>query len=77
MDVSPRHDIRVAPWLLALLAAAGCGGSGAGAPATSQRAGTPATSERAGRVVSGEVRTPDARTPLVRGPGRLWRCETP
>ena len=28
-----------------------------------------------GKVVSGEVRTPDARTPLVRGAG-LWRCET-
>jgi hypothetical protein len=27
------------------------------------------------RVVTGEVRTPDARTPLVRGDG-LWRCET-
>jgi hypothetical protein len=26
-------------------------------------------------VVTGEVRTPDARTPLVRGPG-VWRCDT-
>jgi hypothetical protein len=62
--------VPVAPWLLASLAAAGCGGSAA------ERAGTPAEVGAAGRVVSGEVRTPDARTPLVRGPG-LWRCETP
>ena len=63
---------RVLPWLLASLAAAGCGGGSAGRPA-----GTPAaTAERASRVVTGEVRTPDARTPLLRGPG-LWRCDTP
>jgi hypothetical protein len=61
---------RVAPWLLASLALAGCGGS------TGQRAGTPAVTDAAGRTVTGEVRTPDARTPLVRGSG-LWRCETP
>ena len=61
---------RLAPWLLASLAVAGCGGSAA------ERAGTPATTDAAGKVVSGEVRTPDARTPLVRGSG-LWRCETP
>ena len=59
---------RVAPWLLASLTLAGCGGSAA------ERAGTPAQPS-AGRVVSGEVRTPDARTPLVRGAG-LWSCET-
>jgi hypothetical protein len=56
------------PWLLAsLAAAAGCGGPGA------DRSGTPALAGRA--YVAGDVRTPDARTPLVRGSG-LWRCET-
>ncbi len=70
---------RVLPWLLASLAAAGCGGSSgqrAGAPATADHAGTPAAGGGAGAVVTGEVRTPDARTPLVRGPG-LWSCDTP
>jgi hypothetical protein len=41
-----------------------------------ERAGTPAAADAAGKVVTGEVRTPDARTPLVRA-GGLWRCETP
>ena len=61
---------RLAPSLLASLAVAGCGGS------AGERAGTPAATDAAGAVVTGEVRTPDARTPLVRGSG-LWRCETP
>jgi hypothetical protein len=66
---------RVAPWLLAsLLLLAGCGGSSG---SSGQRGGTPATVDAAaGKVITGEVRTPDARTPLVRGAG-LWRCETP
>jgi hypothetical protein len=60
---------RFAPWLLAALALAGCGGSPAPpAPTPSAPVGT-------SRVITGEVRSPDARTPLMRGPG-LWRCET-
>lgn len=70
---------RVLPWLLASLAAAGCGGSAGQptrTPAAADGAGTPARAGGAGAPVRGEVRTPDARTPLVRGPG-LWRCDTP
>lgn len=59
--------LRAASWLLASVALAGCGGSGGG---------TPAEVAAAGKIVTGEVRTPDARTPLVRGSG-VWRCETP
>jgi hypothetical protein len=54
--------------VLASVALAGCGGSGDERPAPDQR-------DRGSRVIEGEVRTPDARTPLVRGKG-LWRCET-
>jgi hypothetical protein len=61
---------RVALWLLASLALCGCGGSKA------DPAGTPAEVDAGGKVVAGEVRSPDARTPLVQGAG-LWRCETP
>ena len=60
--------LRVAPWLLASVALAGCGGS-----TGERRGGTPA---EAGSFVTGELRTPDARTPLVRGSG-VWRCQTP
>ena len=60
---------RVAPWLLASLAVAGCGG------AVSERSGPATRVDRADRVVTGEVRSPDARSRLLRGPG-LWRCET-
>jgi hypothetical protein len=67
--VSAVNRPAVAPWLLASLALAGCGG-----PA-GDRAGTPAAVDASGTAVTGEIRTPDARTPLVRGPG-LWRCET-
>lgn len=65
--------LRVAPWLLAssaALALASCGGSAA------DRRGTPAEVSATGKVVTGEVRTPDARSPLVRATG-LWRCSTP
>jgi hypothetical protein len=56
---------RCAVLVLASVALAGCGGSGDDRPAPEERS----------RVIRGEVRTPDARTPLVRGNG-LWRCET-
>jgi hypothetical protein len=55
--------------VLASVALAGCGGSG------EERRDAPERRDGAGRIVTGEVRTPDARTPLVRGDG-LWRCET-
>lgn len=48
---------------------AGCGGSGG------ERAAPPDQGDFRSRVVMGEVRTPDARSPFVRGKG-LWRCET-
>ena len=60
----------VAPCLLASLALAGCGGS------VGDRSGTPAAIDASGTEATGELRMPDARTPLVRGPG-VWRCETP
>jgi hypothetical protein len=60
---------RVAPWLLASLAVAGCGGS------VAERSEPPARIAAAGRVVAGEVRSPDARTRLLRASG-LWRCPT-
>jgi hypothetical protein len=70
---------RVAPWLLAsLLLLAGCSGSSGPSRSSGERGGTPATVDAtAGQVITGEVRTPDARTPLVRGGEGLWRCETP
>jgi hypothetical protein len=53
--------------VLASVALAGCGGgSGDAAP---ERVEPPR------RFVTGEVRTPDTRTPLVQGHG-LWTCET-
>lgn len=61
--------VRVALWLLASVALAGCGGSG-------ERRDAPAEVDGSSRVVTREVRTPDARDPLVRGAG-VWRCETP
>lgn len=60
---------RVAPWLLASLAVAGCGGS------VAERPQPPAQIAAASRVVAGEVRSPDARTRLLRAWG-LWRCPT-
>jgi len=50
------------------LALAGCGGG--------ENASPPVRGDAAGKVISGEVRTPDARTPLVRAGSGLWRCET-
>ena len=60
---------RVAPWLLASLAVAGCGGS------VAERSEPPARIDRAQRIVTGEVRSPDARSRLLRSSG-LWRCDT-
>jgi len=60
---------RVAPWLLASLAVAGCGGS------VAERSEPPARIAATGRVVTAEVRSPDARTRLLRAWG-LWRCPT-
>lgn len=62
--------LRVASWLLASVALAGCGGSSA------DRRGTPAELSAIGKVVNGEVRMPDARSPLIRATG-VWRCATP
>jgi hypothetical protein len=59
---------RCAPLLLAF-ALAGCGGSGG------ERDTAPDRRDFGSRIVKGEVRTPDARSPFVRGDG-LWRCET-
>jgi hypothetical protein len=56
---------RAASCLLASLVVAGCGGS----------VGERSAPVKSDSAVTGEVRSPDARTPLVRGPG-LWRCET-
>ncbi len=61
--------LRVVPWLLASVALAGCGGSAG--PRTQTRTDLDA----AGNAVTGEVRPPDARTPLVRAEG-LWHCAT-
>jgi hypothetical protein len=59
---------RIAPWLVAF-ALAGCGGSGG------ERDAPPDRPDFDNRIVKGEVRTPDARSPFVRGKG-LWRCDT-
>ena len=59
----------VVPWLLGSLALAGCGGSAA------PPAATPTVRVAGGGAITGEVRSPDARSPLVRADG-LWRCET-
>jgi hypothetical protein len=54
-----------------MVALAGCGGG-----SDDERAPAPPDrDERAQRIVTGEVRPPDARTPLVQGDG-LWSCET-
>jgi hypothetical protein len=60
---------RVAACLLASFAPAACGGS------DDRREPAPDRDGATRNVVTGEVRTPDARTPLIRGDG-LWRCET-
>src|SRR5688500_11719941 len=44
-------------------------------PSRSPSSSPPVTPPPTGRVVTGESRTPDARSPLVRTEG-LWRCET-
>jgi hypothetical protein len=56
-------------FVLASVALAGCGGDGG------ERRAAPDRDERPRRFVTGEVRTPDTRTPLVQGHG-LWSCET-
>jgi hypothetical protein len=58
--------------VLASVALAGCGG---GADDGAERRAAPGPEEPPQRFVTGEVRTPDARTPLVQGHG-LWSCET-
>jgi hypothetical protein len=58
--------------VLASVALAGCGG---GSDDDGERRAAPDRDERARRFVTGEVRTPDTRTPLVQGHG-LWSCET-
>ena len=60
--------------VLASVALAGCGG-GSGDGERGERRAAPDRDERPSRFVTGEVRTPDARTPLVQGHG-LWSCET-
>ena len=57
--------------VLASVALAGCGGG----PGDGERRAAPAPDEPPRRFVTGEVRTPDARTPLVQGHG-LWSCAT-
>jgi len=63
---------RVAACLLGSLALAGCGGSAAPTAPTAPTGAAPVAGTK---VVTGEVRSPDARTPLVRADG-LWLCET-
>jgi hypothetical protein len=58
--------------VLASVALAGCGG---GPGDGGERHPAPDGGEAPRRFVTGEVRTPDARTPLVQGHG-LWSCET-
>jgi len=68
-----RHDVVVrcfTPCVLASLAFAGCGGS------VAQRDAPPAEVDAGRTAITGELRTPDARTPLVQGSG-LWHCDTP
>ncbi len=61
---------RVAPpLLLASVALAACGGS------ADRRPAPPADLDATGKVITGEVRSPDARTPLARASG-LWSCAT-
>ena len=60
--------------VLASLALAGCGGGSADDGGGERRA-APDRGDAPRRFVTGEVRTPDARTPLVQGHG-LWSCET-
>jgi hypothetical protein len=55
--------------VLASVALAGCGGGSA------EPRPAPDRDENAPRFVTGEVRTPDSRSPLVQGHG-LWSCET-
>jgi hypothetical protein len=57
--------------VLAWVALAGCGGSSG----DGERRAAPDRDEAPRRFVTGEVRTPDTRTPLVQGHG-LWSCET-
>jgi hypothetical protein len=59
---------RIAACLLASSALAACGGS------DDRREPAPDRDGATGSVVTGELRTPDARSPLVSGDG-LWRCD--
>jgi hypothetical protein len=58
--------------VLASVALAGCAG---GSDDGERRAAPPDRDDPPRRFVTGEVRTPDTRTPLVQGHG-LWSCET-
>jgi hypothetical protein len=58
---------RLAPVLLGALGVCGCAGSSV------ERTDPPPVGPP--HVVTGEVRTPDARNPLMRADG-VWRCET-
>ena len=57
--------------MVATVALAGCGGG----PDDQRAPAPPERRDAVSRIVKGEVRSPDARTPLVRGEG-LWSCET-
>jgi hypothetical protein len=57
--------------VLASVALAGC----AGGSDDAERRPAPDRDDAPRRFVTGEVRTPDTRTPLVQGHG-LWSCET-
>jgi hypothetical protein len=69
LPVGHHGGVRRIALALASVALAGCGGSGG------EREAPPDRTDFGSRVVKGEVRTPDARSPFVRGKG-LWRCET-
>jgi hypothetical protein len=69
LPVGHHGGVRRIALVFASVALAGCGGSGG------ERAAPPDRADFGSRVVRGEVRTPDARSPFVRGKG-LWRCET-
>jgi hypothetical protein len=49
--------------------------SGSSSPSLSPSPPAPVPTDSSSRVVTGEIRSPDARSPLVRTDG-LWRCQT-